>query len=895
MGLLRITTCAVLPILAATAAAHDHGTHSTDADLKRNEGRLIIGHHLLVQPTLERIQSPLKASTAENIWSDYGAARVELDVQGFKAAATRTRNSGQAILLEGFPLGAEETADLRLKQVSVFDAMTRFTVMKAGRDGTPIEVALPAPDVTILGGSIDGDPSSRVLIAHGEFGTMGYIQTPDRMFMISSGDLQDKQDTLVYDFNRIPQEALAMQPFNCAFDHENAPQAQAGNGLLAGGQTNNCRTIRKAIDTDEELLANRFGGNTNACNGYIAVLAAAGTEIYKADLNIGIMLESVRLWETPDPWSGNWCGQVLDGFVDYWLENEGDTPRDLAHLISGRDLGCGIAASLSGLCDPFEAFCLSPVSGSFPYPIIDNHPGNWDIIVFTHEMGHLLGAYHTHQQTPPVDGCGNNDCTLAPDGTIMSYCHLCNGGIGNMRLGFHPQTQQYMNNYIAGLSCTYEGNGEGVEGVADEFILQLDQARVLDVLGNDQVLSCGSLSITDYDELGSEGGMVQLIPADSSNLGRDALNYTPPSGFSGLDLVTYEASDQYGNKESVEAAILVNAGILFSFVNGRPEVVYEGDPILLSVVGVGYELDIASVKLQIINGGEITELTMDQQFEDNLFQVTLPELSCPGTINWRVQAKTRPTQQGVLTFGTTNHVSAIGFGIETFEASEVEVDWTVSGNVNFITSGRWAAGVPDGFSDRNDPAMDFDDSGRCYLTGPLSGNSDVDNGCTSLTSPPFASNYQTECTWAQWWHNGGGEDAGDVFTVELTNNGGASWVTVDVFGPYTNADGGWVQNAIRVSDFVTPNLTTQVRFTACDVGEGSIVEAAVDTFGAGICPGYKSIPGDLNFDGIVNALDLTIILSDWGNQDGGPGDANGDGQTDGGDLTVVLSAWTSLP
>ena len=894
MGLLRITTCAVLPILAATAGAHDHGPHGTEADLKRNEGRIIIGHQLLVQPTLERIQSPLKASTADNIWSDYGAAQVELDVQGLKSIATKTRNSGQAILMERFPLGAEETADLRLKEVRVFDELTRFTVMRAGRDGTPVETRLPAPDVTILGGTINGDPNSRALIAHGEFGTMGYIQTEDRLFLVSSGDLKDNRETLVYDFNRIPQEALAMQPFTCAFDHE-ASTEPAGGGFLAGGGAPGCRTIRKALDTDQELLANRFGGNTNACNGYLAVLAAAGTEIYKADLNIAIMLESVRLWETTDPWSGGWCGAVLDTFIAYWIENEQDTPRDLAHLISGRDLGCGIAASLSGLCDPYEAFCLSPVGGSFPYPIIDNHPGNWDIIVFTHEMGHLLGAYHTHQQSPPVDGCGDGDCSAASDGTIMSYCHLCNGGIGNMRLGFHPQTQLYMNNYIAGLSCDYEGNGEGVEGVPDEFILQLDESRILDVLANDQVSSCGSLSISDYDEVGSAGGMVQLIPADSSDLGRDALNYTPPTSFSGLDVVTYEASDQYGNTQTMEAAVLVNAGILFSFVNGRPEVVSEGDQILLSVVGVGYELDVSTVKLQILSPDETTELAMSQLLNSDLFLVTLPELACPGTVNWRVEAKTRPTLQGALTYRTTNHVSGIGFGLETFEEVDVELDWEIGGNVSFITSGRWAVGVPDGFSDRNDPAMDFDDSGRCFLTGPPTGNTDVDNGCTTLTSPPFESNYQTECSWAHWWHNGGGEDAGDVFTVELTNNGGQSWTQIDVFGPYTDANGGWVQNSFRVSDFVTPNLTTQVRFTACDVGEGSIVEAAVDTFGAGVCPGYESIPGDLNFDGVVDALDLTIILSDWGNADGGPGDANGDGLTDGGDLTVVLSAWTSTP
>ena len=46
---------------------------------------------------------------------------------------------------------------------------------------------------------------------------------------------------------------------------------------------------------------------------------------------------------------------------------------------------------------------------------------------------------------------------------------------------------------------------------------------------------------------------------------------------------------------------------------------------------------------------------------------------------------------------------------------------------------------------------------------------------------------------------------------------------------------------------------------------------------------------DLNDDGLVNGLDLSFVLGDWG---GPNADINGDGTTDGGDLALVLGAWT---
>lgn len=50
-------------------------------------------------------------------------------------------------------------------------------------------------------------------------------------------------------------------------------------------------------------------------------------------------------------------------------------------------------------------------------------------------------------------------------------------------------------------------------------------------------------------------------------------------------------------------------------------------------------------------------------------------------------------------------------------------------------------------------------------------------------------------------------------------------------------------------------------------------------------------PGDLNSNGVVNGLDLAILLSQWGQGASSPADLTGDGVVNGGDLAVLLGDW----
>lgn len=79
--------------------------------------------------------------------------------------------------------------------------------------------------------------------------------------------------------------------------------------------------------------------------------------------------------------------------------------------------------------------------------------------------------------------------------------------------------------------------------------------------------------------------------------------------------------------------------------------------------------------------------------------------------------------------------------------------------------------------------------------------------------------------------------------------------------------------------------------------QGGTTVGASDLFAARIgADGTLGAPpagvtGDLNGDGVVNAADLSALLSQWGGS--GSADLNGDGIVDAADLALLLAAWTA--
>lgn len=463
---------------------------------------------------------------------------------------------GEPVVLDEFPLADAGRFAL---DVSRFSVLTPDAQVVAG---TP-EGMVPIPDtgLVLLHGTVVGhDEDSSVFIAVGQWGINGFVSLNDEFFSITtgpySGPLAPDQEVFVTsNFNL----SDAMDSF-CQYD-PNDPKLnpdrgqvdQADEQPLFGTRGTGCNLAIIAVDSDYEFTSRLFGGNISASADYAQTLMGASSTIYERDVNVSLSVGFLRVWSSnTDPYGTGDLGTFLDAVRAEWRANMGSVSRVIVHGMSGRNLGGGVAW-LNGLCSTNLGYGVSSsLNGSFPNPPQDHNNANWDIIVVPHEMGHNFGSGHTHDgYNPPIDGCGSGNCTGAWGGTIMSYCHLCSGGIRNIVLQFHPRVQTVIEARVASANC--------ISTTGNAFATQDDSATTLqglpvtiDVLTNDAAISCGTPAIIGVQSPTPNGGNVSIVSGSPYN----ELQYTPAAGFQGTDTFTYTITDNVTGNVSVDVQAL---------------------------------------------------------------------------------------------------------------------------------------------------------------------------------------------------------------------------------------------------------------------------------------------------------------------------------------------------
>jgi hypothetical protein len=403
------------------------------------------------------------------------------DRPGLAAAAREVPLRGPLTLAD-VPLAAGERVTLELERFAVFapDAVVEI-------HGDAGVTRLAPPDNAYFRGRVAGRPGSTALLSALESGEVrGLVLDGPRIFQLGA-DPQDASRRTSREVD--PEEPRA--PFTCGTaeletdDLLAALRARSDAAAVRRPQPDvrASYTARMAIETDYEFYA-KFAATTGVVGAinYVGDLLGYSSTFYDREIDTTLLVSYVSLWTTAsDPWvqTSTHCG--FYEFGNYWNLNRTGVSRTLAHFLSGKSTGGGVAwvgvlcrgpitatgVSCSGLNTSGSYGGAYAFSGSLQANFNLSSPSPvWDLFEVSHETGHNFASPHTHcyknigGNADPVDRCYNQQtgasCASAADGaqalpgvgsltggtagagngTIMSYCHLLGGSYPNIALTF---------------------------------------------------------------------------------------------------------------------------------------------------------------------------------------------------------------------------------------------------------------------------------------------------------------------------------------------------------------------------------------------------------------------------------------------------------------------------
>ena len=281
-----------------------------------------------------------------------------------------------------------------------------------------------------------------------------------------------------------------------------------------------------------------------------------------------------------------------------------------------------------------------------------------------------------------------------------------------------------------------------------------------------------------------------------------------------------------------------DVGITFTCDSGLPEILTPSTATVidLEIVGVGQSIVGGSPTFYYrYDSGSFQSSSMTN-IGGGVYRATLPAANCSDDPEYYFSAQ--GSVSGVVYYpaggSTEPFTAAVGQLVTVFEDNfETNKGWvaTYSG----ASSGYWEREVPVNDDDWDyDPVADSDASGKCYLTDNGSGNTDVDGGSVTLTSPAMdmtGGNITISYDYfLQLTNTSGGVDR---LLVEINNNNGSgAWTEIARHDDYYGYS--WQHNTITQADLdaasVTLTSVMKLRFTVNDSDPQSIVEGALDAF-----------------------------------------------------------------
>lgn len=262
----------------------------------------------------------------------------------------------------------------------------------------------------------------------------------------------------------------------------------------------------------------------NSITQSVAFLASIfnGIQILYAREKINVRIHSIKVWDQPDNYLTSSGNAALRSFREYMMDTQVNPSWDVAVLVSrysNEDSSApnGGLANLDGLCNSAKRQVyanISATTAAFP-------DYSWPVFLISHEIGHTLGAPHSHScnwPEGPLDNCycPEGNCPDGPSvgttgGTIMSYCYLMrpfsdrcpefpsgtNPGV-NFLLGFGEYPRALMQQNILAAACLENNALAELPNLQSDTALVFYQVNDSLVIEGLQVQNNGSAAVDSF-------------------------------------------------------------------------------------------------------------------------------------------------------------------------------------------------------------------------------------------------------------------------------------------------------------------------------------------------------------------------------------------------------------
>ena len=378
------------------------------------------------------------------------------------------------------------------KNITITCDLVKFSMgnvkFTENNDGVVENIKIP---VTYRGIVISEQKKNTVVLTVNEDYLSAVATMADKVIQVTKADEKDKSTYRLYNSTQL--QFPVASPLECGTINT---AAQTSNGIQLTGELANPLALRdKCINVFVDCFDSMYqwrNSNTQETVSYVYELFnAVATGFFNDSLNVQIT--AVNVWTTADHyqstssknglanlsanWKDNFFGNICVG-LDYSIRgaNRGGKAGGIGRIKAVTTNTCP-AYDYSGV-NTFSACCYNDLNqggDARNYPTGPSTTGP-QIDLVMHEMGHLLGAHHTHwcgwklSSNPDtfgaIDNCApteavNNSTPACPPGpaptnggTIMSYCSIAGPGqFSYFYNGFGKLPGDAIRNFIDQSAC----------------------------------------------------------------------------------------------------------------------------------------------------------------------------------------------------------------------------------------------------------------------------------------------------------------------------------------------------------------------------------------------------------------------------------------------------------